>query len=300
MRPLIEALTALGVECRQDQQGTTVVGGTLTGDLTSLPGDISSQYVSALLLLAPMTRRGLTIHLTTPLESRPYVEMTIECLKQFDIIVVPDSQFRTFTVAPQIYRPTTYVVEGDWSSASYLLAAGALGGVVVVDNVRVDSLQGDKQIATLLREMGASVVADETSLTVRQSKLRAIKADVTDCIDLLPTLAVLSALAEGQSELTGIRRARLKESDRVASVIQELGKAGVAVVEEQDRLLITGTRPKGSVFDSHGDHRIAMAFALLGIAAGNTVIEGAHCVAKTYPDFWEVLAEMGVQISKHE
>jgi 3-phosphoshikimate 1-carboxyvinyltransferase len=162
-----------------------------------------------------------------------------------------------------------------------------------VSNLNRNSLQGDKIVLNLLKEMGARVDSNGDTVTVSRSGLTAITADLADSIDLLPTVAALAALAEGRSVLNGISRARLKESNRVAAVAEGLGRMGISVTEAEDRLTIHGGRPRGAVIDSHGDHRIAMAFAILGAAIGGTTIEGAECVAKTYPGFWQNLKKVG-------
>ncbi len=296
--PLVEALRQIGVECTQDTSSGTVAvnGANFTGGVASLPGNISSQYVSALLLIAPLAKDGMTVRLTTPLESRPYVEMTIECLNQFDITIEPSRDYREFKATRQKYRPARYVVEGDWSSVSYLLALGAVAGDIEIANVNPRSLQGDKVLVEFLRQMGASVSVGEDEVRVAKGPLKAIGVDMTDCIDLLPTVAVLAAMADGTSELKGIARARLKESDRVLSVRNELEKAGVKVLEEKDQMMVVGTKPRGAVFQSHGDHRIAMAMSVLGAACGNTVIDGAECIAKTYPGYWQTLSSIGGKV----
>jgi 3-phosphoshikimate 1-carboxyvinyltransferase len=298
IEPLIEALRQLGIAC-QYEAGNNVIsvkGGNVDGGSVFLPGNISSQYVSALLLVGPLFENGITINLTTPLESKPYVEMTIECLRAFGIEVDASRDFTEFTVPKQQYRPAAYVIEGDWSSASYLLALGALTGEIAIENLNSQSLQGDKAMLDCLRKMGANITVDKNIITVRKSNLSGINVDLIDCIDLLPTIAVLAAMAEGKSELTGIVRARLKESDRVLSVKQELTKAGVTVRETTDCLTIVGTKPGGGQFDSHGDHRIAMALSLIGVMAGNTIISGAECVSKTYPSFWQELGRLGAKV----
>jgi 3-phosphoshikimate 1-carboxyvinyltransferase len=299
VKPLIDALRQLGVECNSHDgfPPVTVKGSKLKGGLTSLPGDISSQYVSALLLVAPFAEEGITIKLTTPLESRPYVIMSMDAMQYFGITVAFNDSLDEFEVLPQRYQPTRFRVEGDWSSASYLLALGALAGEVEVDNLPTESLQGDRMIFGFLQEMGAKIAAGKNSVTVRQSELKAIQADLTDCIDLLPTMGVLAAMAKGTSKLTGIKRARIKESNRVAVVAEGLTRMGIHVSEEKDCLSITGGRPKGAVINSHNDHRIAMAFSLLGTVVGETVIDEAECVAKTYPDFWEVLRNLGGRVT---
>ena len=295
IRPLLQALNQLGVDCHYQPEKASVMvrGGKLRGGIAELPGNISSQFVSALLLIAPFTEEGMAIRLTTPLESKPYVLMTIECLKTFGIKVNASKDLRHFEVARQSYRPARHAVEGDWSSASYLLALGALSGDITVSNLNPDSLQGDKILATFLQDMGSSVTIKQDSVRVRKSRPKAITADLTDCIDLLPTIAILAAVADGVSEFSGIARARLKESDRVAAVKEGLERMGVKVVAEKNRLVITGSKPHGAMIDSRGDHRIAMAFSLLGTVVGHTTIEGAECVAKTYPEFWETLKSLG-------
>ncbi len=299
IRPLVEALKQLGVNCfYQDEEAVVIVeGGKLKGGTTELPGDISSQFVSALLLISPLAEKGVRIRLTTPLESQPYVLMTMECLQKFGIEVKSSEDLRQFEVLKQVYKPAKYNVEGDWSSASYLLAMGALCGEVEVQNLNSKSLQGDKVLLDFLRNMGALVKINEDSVTVSRSKLSAIKADLSDCIDLLPTVAVLAAAADGVSEFVGIERARLKESNRVAAVREGLERMGIKVTEERSKLTVTGSKPKGSAIDSKGDHRIAMAFSLLGTLVGGTVIEGAECVSKTYPEFWEILKSVGGEVT---
>jgi 3-phosphoshikimate 1-carboxyvinyltransferase len=222
--------------------------------------------------------------------------MTLECLKKFGIAVKCSADLREFEIVPQTYQPAEYKVEGDWSSASYLLALGATSGEVEVENLNPESLQGDKMMINFLKDIGARVKASQNSVVVKRSQLKAIKADLADYIDLLPTLAVLAAVADGASEFTGIERARLKESNRVAAVRDGLERMGIGVTEERNRLTVTGGKPKGASIDSHGDHRIAMAFSILGSVIGDTVIEGAECVSKTYPEFWGELKNIGGEV----
>ena len=302
IKPLIQALGQLGVDCLYQGKDKPVVvkGGKLTGGTTELPGNISSQYVSALLFISPFAEEGVRIRLTTPLESQAYVMMTTECLQNFGINIKSDEQLREFEIEKQTYRPDKYTVEGDWSSASYLLALGALCGEVKVGNLNTGSLQGDSIILKFLKDMGSSVTIGKSSVTVKKSVLRAIKADLTECTDLLPTMAVLAAAAEGASELTGIERARLKESDRVSALREGLEAMGIKVIEESNRLIVTGSPARGSEINSHNDHRIAMAFSLLGTAVGGIVINEAGCVAKTYPEFWDTLKSLGGRIELND
>ncbi len=298
VKPLIQALRQLGVSCSSQGElpPTVVDGGRLKGGVAELAGDISSQFVSALLFISPFAEEGMTIRLTTPLESKPYVMMTLDCLQRFGITVGFSEELDEYEIVKQQYKPAEYEVEGDWSSASYFLALGAVSGEVEVNSLNPESLQSDKIVLNLLRDMGALVEVKRSSIVVRKSRLNAISADLSDSIDLLPTMAVLAAMADGVSELTGIERARLKESNRVAAVKAGLERMGIEATEERNKLLVTGSEPAGSVIDSRGDHRIAMAFSILGLVAGGTVIDGAECVSKTYPQFWDELKRIGGEV----
>ena len=302
VEPLIRALKQLGVDCRyQEKEACIIVNGSkLKGGATELPGNISSQFVSALLFISPFAEKGMSIRLTTPLESQSFVLMTLECLKQFGIKVKSSENLREYEISKQAYIPTKYRVEGDWSSASYLLTLGALCGEVEVKNLNPDSLQGDKVILEFLKEMGALVNIGKNSVTVKRSGLKAIQADLTDCIDLLPTMAVLAAVAEGISEFTGIERARLKESDRPSVVKEGLQRMGIKIVEEKNRLVVVGGPMVNTAIDSRGDHRIAMAFSLLGFYSDGVTINNAECVSKTYPVFWDIMKRIGGEVKIDE
>ncbi len=323
VKSLVEALRKLGVKGTIEGKTTppvTIEGGTLKGGPTELPGNISSQFISALLLIAPFAKQEVNIKLTTPMTSKPYVLMTLWCLKKFGIKV--RTEWDRFVIRRQAYKPTRLKIEGDWSSASYFLALGAVSGEVTVENLSTASLQGDRVILDFLRSMGAKVRVAGDSVTVSEGNLQAIRADLSDCIDLLPTMAVLAALAEGTSVFVGIERARIKESNRVVVVKEGLERMGVTVTEGQDSLTIVGLKtaePKEDdeeeeetgeekageeaaqetepvLIDSYGDHRIAMAFGVLGAALGGVTVDGAECVAKTFPDFWEALKSVGGEV----
>jgi 3-phosphoshikimate 1-carboxyvinyltransferase len=292
---LVEALRQWGVNISYQGETApiTIEGGRLKGGLVELPGNISSQYVSALLLVAPLAEDKAVIHLTKPLESKSYVLMTLECLREFGVNIIYSSDLMKFEASQQLYRPARYKVEGDWSSASYLLGLGAVAGEIKVENLSLQSLQGDMAIINLLKGMNAVLEVTSDWVKVKTGRLTAIKADLNNCIDLLPTAAVLASLAQGTSEFTGIQRARLKESDRIAAVKEGLERLGIKVVEEPDKLMITGGKVRTAAIDSRNDHRIAMAFSLVGAAAGGIIIEGAECVSKTFPEYWEILRRLG-------
>ncbi|MDD4984437.1 MAG: 3-phosphoshikimate 1-carboxyvinyltransferase [Dehalococcoidales bacterium] len=298
VKTLVQALRQLGVDCscQGEVAPVTVKGEGLIGGVTELPGDISSQYISALLIASPLAKQEVRIRLTTPVESKPYLMMTLDCMKRFGVNVATSPDLREFVIAPQRYRPTRYRVEGDWSSASYFLAMGALLGTVTVKNLNLESQQGDRIMLDFLSDMGASIELSKSAITVRKSSLNAIQANLSDYTDLLPTLAVIAASACGRSEFSGVARARIKESNRVSALREGLEKMGIAVHEEQDRLTVTGTQPKSAAIDSKNDHRIAMAFSIPGLVAGGTIINDAECVSKTFPNFWEVVRSIGGKV----
>ena len=293
--PLVTALQQLGVDCSSKDGLAPVLvnGGRLRGGEAELPGDVSSQFVSALLLVSPLAEEGMRIRLTSPLESKPYVSMTLDCMAKFGVKAESSVKMDNFYISKQAYHPASYEVGGDWSSAACFLALGAVSGGMEVENLSPQSLQSDRVMLEFLRRMGAEVDVFPNTIKVKGSKLKALRADLSDSIDLLPTVAVLAAVAEGTSEFEGIGRARLKESDRVAAVREGLERMGVKVAEEKNRLSITGSKLKSAAIDSHDDHRIAMAFSVLGTLAGNTVINGAECVNKTFPEFWAILRNIG-------
>ncbi len=299
VRPLLDALSQLGVGCRMEDGVVVVRGGGLEGGKATLPGDISSQYVSALLLAAPLASRGAEISLSTPPSSKPYIDMTLETMQRFGVAVKTSDDRTYYEVARQHYSPAAFRVEGDWSSAAYFLALGALAGEIKVTELDPGSMQADRIVLKFLQDMGADLTVGKDSVAVRKSCLGAIEADLSDCIDLLPTMAVLAAAARGTSRFRGIGRARLKESDRVAAVSEGLRRLGVPVSFEKDSIAITGAEIKGAIVDSFGDHRIAMAFGVLGAVAGDIIIKDAGCVSKTYPDFWQVFEGVGGRIERY-
>jgi 3-phosphoshikimate 1-carboxyvinyltransferase len=302
VKPLIAALNRLGIDCSAegDYPPVTLTGKAVRGGTVQMEGDISSQYISALMLMAPLTAEGLTIELSTAPESLPYILMTRDCMQKYGIAISVSPDVSILEVAKQAYTPIRFVVEGDWSSASYFLALGAMAGAIEVNNLNTESLQGDSKMLDILNDMGADITHDKDAIKVSRAELKAVDVDLTDCIDLLPTVAVLAATASGTSRLSGIRRGRIKESDRVAAISGGLRSMGIPVQQEENLLGITGSTPKGTIIDSMNDHRIAMAFSLLGCVAGNTVITDAECVSKTFPEYWNTVKKIGVKVEMNE
>ena len=308
--PLLHALTDLGADVfstRGDGTAPIVVRGPLKGGKTRINGSISSQFTSAILIAAPLAEEDTVIAIEGVLKSRPYVDVTLEVLRSAGITVREDDS--GFAIeSGQVYRLRKYTVPGDFSSSSYLLAAGALVGDRAADQdgtgITVENLypsaQGDSAIIRILAEMGADIVWNQElgKVTVRKSDLHGITVDVEKTPDLVPTLAVLGACASGEMRITNARHVRYKETDRLHAMTVELSKMGVAISETDDELLIKGgeSEIRGAVLHGWDDHRIVMALAVAGMVAGGTVIDGAESVAVSYPGFVRDMTRLGASI----
>ena len=288
----------------------------LRGGAVNMSVDASSQYLSGLLLAAPFCPEPLCVSLTgKKVVSWPYVGLTLQVMEDFGIRFCVEEQSQgawqkvpwksvkearpgelRITVLPGAYQSGEYRVEGDWSGASYLLAAGAVGREsVLVTGLRTDSLQGDAVMLDMLRDMGACVETTDDGILVRPSKLHGMTVDMGACPDLVPTVAMVAAFAEGDTRIRNIAHLRIKECDRILACAAELSRAGVQVEEEEDALTVHGLGPKapaiaeGTVFTTYNDHRIAMAVSLLGLAGGRRVqVDDPSVVRKSFPDFWNV------------
>jgi 3-phosphoshikimate 1-carboxyvinyltransferase len=293
--PLLAALEPLGARCVATGEGGTlpvdVVGGTLTERHTTVSGDVSSQFLSALMLIGPCLPQGLVVELTSALVSRPYVEMTASVMRSFGADVHVEA--RSVEMQPGGYRGTSYVVEPDASAASYPLAAAALtGSRTQIDGLGASSLQGDLAFVDHLAAMGAEVDVSASRVTVRGTGgLVGIDADLADCSDIAPTLAVCAALADSPTSIGGIGFIRRKETDRIAAVVTELRRCGIDASELPDGIAITPAgAPRTATVRTYDDHRMAMSFATLALARPGISISDPGCVAKTFPGFWDMLA----------
>jgi 3-phosphoshikimate 1-carboxyvinyltransferase len=264
------------------------VTGPVAGGKVALPGHISSQYLSGLLLAGPLMADGLTVELTSPLVSVPYVESTAAVMAAFGVTV------EGLHVRPGAYRPTAYDIEPDASAASYPLAAAAItGGRVTVEGLGTGSLQGDVRFADLLERMGARVERTAERITVTGTgALHGIDVDMADISDTAQTLAAVAVFADSPTRVTGIGFIRRKETDRLAAVVTELRRAGIDAVEDEDGFTINPGTPAPTVFETYDDHRMAMSMALLGLRAPGVQISNPRCVAKTYPAYFADLARL--------
>ena len=303
--PLLRALKTLGARAestRGNDQAPLVIRGRMTGGSAAIPGDISSQFVTALLMAGAVTDAGVDLTLQTELKSAPYVAITRELLEDFGVRTRRTG--RGYLVdGRQEYVPPEdgYAVPGDFSSISYLLAAGAIaGGSVTVTGAR-PTAQGDDAIADVLAEMGAPVEWDRAAgeITVDGASLSGTAVDVEDTPDLFPTLAVLGAVADGTTALVNCEHVRYKETDRVGAMAESLNQLGAVVEETEATLTIHGDEStlEGTTVDGRGDHRLVMALALAGLVAeGETTITGAEHVEVSFPSYFETLAELGADV----
>ncbi|MFZ5451390.1 MAG: 3-phosphoshikimate 1-carboxyvinyltransferase [Thermodesulfobacteriota bacterium] len=296
---LLEALAQLGVRAyttKGDGCPPVIVQGGLKGGQASLSGAISSQYLSALLFISPLSVEGGRIEITGDLVSKPYVDLTLEVLGDFGISYFRQG-YRSFHLPGcQCYLPQDYAIEADASSASYFWAAAALTqGQVTIANLTPDSCQGDVGFIQVLEQLGCRISFGEEGLTVAGGPLQGVAVDMSTMPDLVPTLGVLAAFAQGETVITGVAHLRHKESDRLAAVAAELQKMGISAQETADGLVISGGQPQGAVIDTYQDHRIAMSFAVAGLQAPGTVIKDPDCVTKSFPDFWQFFENLYIK-----
>jgi 3-phosphoshikimate 1-carboxyvinyltransferase len=300
--PLLKSLKELGVESAIQNDGSSIIiqGGGIRGGKTSIRGDVSSQFISGLLFACPKAEENTEISVTTELESRSYVEMTLEVIVEHGLEGAVNADLsRLWIPSNQSYRPCNHTVPGDFSSAAFLLAAAAVtSSKVTVKNITYQTCQGDRVILEILQEMGASITVRDDSVEVECDKLVGVDIDAQDIPDLVPVCAVLGCYAEGTSEIYNAQRLRYKESDRLDSISRELNKMGAEITVNEDGLTINGGRPlHGATVDPHNDHRIAMACAVAALGAERvTIIRDIECINKSYPQFFRDLCVLGANV----
>jgi 3-phosphoshikimate 1-carboxyvinyltransferase len=303
VEPLLASLKELGAKVNVGKLGgkdaVFVEGGGVVGGETAIRGDVSSQFISGLMFACPMGKVDTEIMLSSPLESADYVKMTQAVLVNYGV-KVPAHENHIHIPANQTYKPADGKVSGDFSSASFLLAAAAItNSKVQINNLDYGSVQGDKAIMGILKHMGVNgkVCPDSVEIEGSGSLLKPIEVDAKNIPDLVPAIAVLSCYAKGSSHIFGAHRLKLKESDRLQSLYLELTKMGAQITINTDGLIIEGAPLYGAVIDPHNDHRIAMACAVAALGAeGETTIQNAQCVRKSYPQFFTHLRQIGAEV----
>ena len=295
IRDLVDSLTQLGakLEPTNDCPPVKISANGLPGGKTTITGDISSQFLSALLMVAPYAQKPIEVTLSTDLNSKPYVDMTIAIMKDFGVEVHRNG-YQSFTVPITNYQlpVTNYPIESDASAASYFFAAPAIcGGTVTVENISRKSVQGDVGFLDVLQQMGCTIQETDNCLLVTgHSQLHGIDIDMRDIPDTAQTLAAVAPFASSPTRIRGIASARVKETDRVHATCTELARLGVQVEEHADGMTIYPCKTfKPSNVQTYNDHRMAMSFSLIGLRFDGVTIENPSCVSKTFPNFFEVL-----------
>ncbi|MEM3421060.1 MAG: 3-phosphoshikimate 1-carboxyvinyltransferase [Candidatus Hadarchaeum sp.] len=304
MGPLIETLAELGAKAKcegKDGRPPVIVAGELEGGDVEITGSISSQFISAILLAAPYARGDVNLTITGELRSKPYVEITLELLEMAGAKITHDGKFKAFKIpGRQVLKPINLTIPGDFSSAAFPLGAAAItGSTVKVNNLDIKGAQGDKRIVPLLKEFGAEVRVFKDAVEVSgEGGLNGIEADCGDNPDLVPVLAVIGSVADGETRLTNIPHLRFKETDRLRALATELRKLGVETTELPDELKIEGAKYlQGSTLRSYDDHRMAMAFTVAGLVArGKTIVENVDNIPVSYPSFIDDMRKLGAKI----
>lgn len=297
MTMIEEALNQFGVKCTTtDGLLPLTIRGPLRGGECDIDGSISSQLLTGLLMSLPVAEKDSTVRVRN-LRSKPYIDMTLEVLRDFGI-EVSNENYEVFRIpGRQKYIPRTWEVESDWSGGAFLIIAGAINGNIKVTGLRTGSRQSDAAILSVLRDAGAAMKLTGDTVEISKSDLKAFEFDATEAPDLFPPLVTLAAYCRGVSTIWGASRLIHKESDRATALISEFAKLGIRVEAINDSLVVTGGIVTGARVDSHEDHRIAMAAAVAALGASGTVyIKDSHCVGKSYPWFFDDLRKAGAAV----
>ena len=272
--------------------------GTLKPDLYRIPGNISSQFITGLLFALPLLPGDSIIEMTSPLESRGYIDLTLHILKLYGITII-NHEYKQFIIrGRQEYQATDYTVEADFSQAAFYLVADALGNDVTVMNLNLDSLQGDKVILDILKKMNCSIEEVDGGIKVVNHGLTGTTVDASQCPDIIPVVALALATSQGKSEVLQASRLRIKECDRLSATVKELNTLGAKLIEHEESMEITEVDClKGGNVSSHDDHRMAMMLAIAStICQKDVIIDNKECVKKSYPNFWEDFMMLGGKI----
>lgn len=274
--------------------------GTLTPGLYKMPGGVSSQFISGLLFALPLLRENSSIEIEGNMESKPYIDLTLDVLSSFGISIVNNDYKSFFIEGNQKYDPMEYCVEGDYSQAAFFISAGLLNGSLQCDNLNFNSLQGDKAVVDIVKSMGGDISIASDKLTVKKSNLKAVDIDASQIPDLVPVLTVLAALSQGETLIYNASRLRIKECDRLHAITAELNKIGANIIEKEDSLVIKGVEVlNGGVVDSWNDHRIAMSMAIASLRSKSPIIiNNYRAVEKSYPNFFKDFVSVGGNLNE--
>ena len=295
--PLLQALNQLGVNARAVHQNdcppVTVHANGLPGGEVVIRGDVSSQFLSALLMVAPLARGPLTVRVEGPLVSVPYIDMTLATMQAFGAQFERDDHREFRFSGGQGYRGAEYAIEPDASAASYFFGVAAVtGGEVTVPGLGLGALQGDLGFVRELEKMGCRVTMTADATTVQGGQLHGIDTDLCDLSDTVPTLAAVACFADTPTTIRGVEHVRRKETDRLAALATELRKTGAGIQEHVDGLTITPAPLQPAAFDTYKDHRMAMSLSLIGLRVAGVIIRDPGCTVKTYPQYFTDLSAL--------
>ena len=301
MRPILDALETMGVETKSNDGKPPIhINGKIQGKEISINGDISSQFISALLIIAPRLPEGLIINVEGNLVSKPYVDLTIAIMKKFGVEIKIEEEYKRYVISHQIYKPTTFSIPSDFSNLALLLAANVLlGDGLTIEISLGDMPQGDEAIVDILEKLGVNVkLEDDVITTESPTSLKGGKFDLSDTPDLLPAIAILALKSEKSIEIFNVKHARYKETDRIAIISRELQKIGLDVIEKDDGLILKkSSELHPAELNSENDHRLFMAFAIVGMFIGECTVSDPDSVKVSYPEFISDLVNTGAKIN---
>jgi len=300
MQPLLDALSSIGAQCSStDGKPPIKIKGKISGGNITIPGNYSSQFISALLISAPLTENGINIIIEGNLVSKPYLDATIATMRKFGVSVQTLIPYKRYNVAPQIYKSTTFTVPIDFSSLALLLSAAVLNGEGITVKGNIGNLpQGDEVFIDILEQLGVIVTINDEEIKIKSpKKLKGGRFDLSNSPDLLPPLAILALNSSSPIEIVNVKHARLKETDRIAIVSRELVKLGIKVQEKEDGLILESSENlRGAELNSENDHRLFMAFCIAGMFIGGCTVTDPESVKISYPSFVEEMNSLGAKI----
>ena len=300
MQPLLDALTNIGAQCNStDGKPPIKIKGKITGGEVKIPGNFSSQFISALLICAPLTENGINLTIEGNLVSKPYLDATIATMRKFGVTVQTLIPYKRYNISPQIYKESTFTVPIDFSSLALLLSAIVLNGEEVIVKGNIGNLpQGDELFIDILEQLGVKVSMDDDQIKIQSpEKLKGGKFDLSNSPDLLPPLAILALNSSAPIEIFNVKHARLKETDRIAIISRELVKLGIKIQENEDGLILEASEKiSGADLISEEDHRLFMAFCIAGMHVGDCTVTDPESVKVSYPNFIEEMNRMGAKI----
>lgn len=300
MQPLLDALTSMGAQCSSENGKPPIkIKGKITGGEVTIPGNFSSQFISALLICAPLTKNGIQLNIEGNLVSKPYLDATIATMRKFGVTVQTLIPYKKYNITPQIYNSTSFTVPIDFSSLALLLSAAVLNGEDVVIKGNLGDLpQGDEVFIDILEQLGVGIDIDDEQIKIKSvEKLSGGKFDLSNSPDLLPPLAILALKTSESIEIINVEHARLKETDRIAIISRELVKIGIKVEEKEDGLILKSSENlKGAELISENDHRLFMAFCIAGMFVGDCTVTDPDSVNVSYPNFIDEMSRMGAKI----